>query len=658
MTPFSTPVMSRSSEHSNLSPYEYVEDSDKYLDYLGIEATKAINPEKFIKESYIKCCCCFCPRLFSANMVSSQSMVTTKKQILEIFKKSFMYKAIENSQAGIIIRDKNKNLIYCNRAYLKLVGYQRDELLRANPARPIQLNEHVLQDDEKYKTHIRCKDGNLKPGVITTSTLREADGTIIYQLLQFHEDLTSELIESEQTARSLLSTTSHEVRTALHGINGTLEYLTNNPAPSNAGEIREYHKAMLLSGQHILGILDNNLDFSKLLQGKHQFNYELFGLKHLIKTIKNAYSPILKSKTNNVKLTFEIGENIPKNLIGDQTCIRQIISNILSNSIKYTEKGFINIKISNITNTSEDYLLENDSEIFLYFKISDSGPGIAPETLQTLFTPYVQGKKAKKGTGIGLAISKLLVEAMGGEMLPVQSPLKEGKGSAFSFYIKLKRTRPISFLSPARFERSPDLSPLTPPVADLQILESNLRNKKVLIVDDLPLNRRILKRTLQNVNLSVTQAQSGEEALKILKAQPNGFDIIIMDVNMDGISGPETTKLIRAQINQTVPIIAFTADDSDEIKAECLKSGMNQVSKKNLPRMKLYLMINDLILPRTPPDEVVLTHTKFSPTKFSSQLHSSNEYLVRPHPQSPFDRQNLEIDESKCDRPSPNSWVL
>jgi len=586
------PISTRSSY------YEPVEPS-KYLNYLGQEILKAINPEEIIRASYWKCFCCFCPTILKSTVTSTSPILALKNRILNVFQKSLEHQAIQYSNSGIIIRDNKGHLIDCNRAYLRLVGYRKSELIENPLLQPIVLHENMMpvsytpDTQTNYQTHVVCKNGDIKQGTVSILTLTSDDGRIICQLKQFDEDLALQFRESEERILSHCAATSHEIRTTLTGILGGLSYLIDTPL--NEQEIKAIYLSMVDLGNHILELLDNDLNYSELMEGRHKFNYASFRLKHLIKKIYSTYSEKLKPKPNKIHLSFNIGENIPENIIGDQRCIWQVLASILSNSVKYVETGFISIKITNMTNVSRQYAVDNPCEMFLQFEISDSRPTIPALTLKNFFTSYSQGKKTKKNAGLNLILAKLFIEAMGGKMFPIKSPLQDGRGSLFSFYIKVKKDQNHPLLAAKKLSASPDFSPITPQQSDLNILFAHLNGVKVLIVDDVPLILKSLQNILKQVEMSVTTAQSGEEALAIIQKDPN-FDIVIMDVEMDGKSGPETAQIIRETISKTLPIIAFTGNTSIKVKNECISSGMNAVAIKGMDKITLYKMISSNLI--------------------------------------------------------------
>jgi CheY-like chemotaxis protein/nitrogen-specific signal transduction histidine kinase/HPt (histidine-containing phosphotransfer) domain-containing protein len=376
-----------------------------------------------------------------------------------------------------------------------------------------------------------------------------------------------ELEETMQVKEQFLANMSHEIRTPMNAIIGFTQQLQKTKSPA---EQKQYIDIIKSSGENLLVIINDILDFSKLRSGKIDFEQVEFSLDETITSITELLQP--KAHEKNLNLITDIDEQIRDSLVGDPTRLNQILTNLLSNAIKFTAEGEIKIRV--------DMVSEDSLNITLKFSVIDSGIGIPEEKLPTIFEAFTQASSATTrkfgGTGLGLAIVKQLVEHQGGE-ITVNS--KVGKGSVFSFTLAFKKES--GNLKKKGFNITPEFSKEMP-----------AQGLKILLVEDNELNAVLAEKVLSDWNWKVEVAGNGFTAIE--KVKQNGFDAVLMDIQLPGMDGYETTRRIRQEIlspKKNIPIIAMTAHALAGEKEKCLNAGMDGYISKPFEPENLYLKI-------------------------------------------------------------------
>ena len=369
--------------------------------------------------------------------------------------------------------------------------------------------------------------------------------------------------EASQLKSQFVSTITHELRTPLYGVIGiTNIILDEHKELGNSPHLR----SLKFSAKYLLSLVNDILQINKIEEKRIVLENLIFNLTDEITLIKNSVEYI--ADKNNDKLILEIDTAIPEFLIGDKLRLSQIIMNLVSNALKFTKNGevFIIADLKKVENQT----------YFIEFKIKDTGIGIAKEHQDKVFDKFVQIERKEEdyqGTGLGLSIVSSLVKLFDSE---IHLESEENVGTTFSFTIG--------------FEYDEDKSKEIINNIEVDLSTSNLYN--ILVVEDNKINQVVTKKIIQSSNMSCTIVDDGYAALVAIERE--AFDLILMDINMPLINGFDTTRKIREK-GITIPIIALTAFDKEEVTEEAISSGMNDIMVKPFEPSKLFQVIHNLV---------------------------------------------------------------
>ena len=386
-------------------------------------------------------------------------------------------------------------------------------------------------------------------------TIENPDVDIINKLT-----IAKDQAEKANRAKSdFLSSMSHEIRTPINVVLGMNEMILRE---SDDAQIVDYAQNIDTAGNTLLTLINDILDFTKIEAGKLEIVESDYSFKKLIDDCYLMLSP--KAEGKNLIFRVKLDENIPSILYGDKKRIIQLVLNIISNAIKYTKEGSIDVDVS--------FEKLSDDQIKLYICVADTGIGISKENAKKLFNAFVRVDEKRnkniEGTGLGLAISKQLTELMGGDIL-LES--EEGKGSKFtiSFVQKVVDATPISKVKEEKEQKTAEYKQLfTAPSA------------KILAVDDVAINLKVVKALLKNTLIMIDTVSSGPAAIEA--CNNNKYDVILMDHMMPGMDGIEAFKIIREgdSVNKNTPVIVLTANAISGSKEEYDKAGFDDYLSK------------------------------------------------------------------------------
>jgi light-regulated signal transduction histidine kinase (bacteriophytochrome)/CheY-like chemotaxis protein len=423
---------------------------------------------------------------------------------------------------------------------------------------------------ELWKETVKAK--SLPWDEVEIETASELRSTLMLAALEFSQrslKLEAERAQvASQAKSSFLARMSHELRTPLNAILGCTQLMNLDNSLTQA--IGEYVNIISYSSEHLLCLIDDILEMSKIEAGKIvlaevQFDFHLF-LHNLREMMQ------IKAKDKDLQLIFAVHPNSPQYIKADERKLRQILLNLLGNAIKFTDKGYVLLRV---------FLMDQEeasSKAIIHFELEDSGRGIAPEEIDNLFEAFVQtssGKESQTGTGLGLAISQQFAQCMGG-YISASSTLN--KGTVFQFDLEVEQL--VEQLSDVEIEQSQTKVSVQPAIEIVeesrkQDLSNSLR---ILLVEDTAYNQIIALKFLEKLGYQADLAVNGLEVLKALEYK--FYDLILMDIQMPEMDGLETTRRIRLKEKETmainkVKIVAMTANTMSEDRENCIQIGMD-----------------------------------------------------------------------------------
>jgi len=497
---------------------------------------------------------------------------------------------IENLRLGLLETDPYGIVTKVYPKFTELTGYTAEELIGKDP-RPILLDQKKAYDilnkaEEQrrqgnagvYENSIKTKDGRTLWVLISAAPIKDREGNVT-GTIGVHFDITDrkhieealrlaqhDAEKARKAEQLFLANMSHEIRTPLNAVIG-MSHLLHDLSPTE--QQLEYLKALQHSAMLLKGIVNDILDISKIEAGRLEYNEEHIVLAEVIESFQKTFE--LKLQGSKVDMHSSFDPALKEAVLGDQLLLSQVLTNLLSNAEKFTEKGTIGLKAAVLSDTEDSIHVE--------FLVSDSGIGIAPERLKIIFEKYEQANQTTKmkygGTGLGLAISKKIVDFLDGK-LEVES--KEGLGSTFKLHLQFEKPK----------ESEKRIS--TEKKHDQNVLKGSFSN--ILVAEDNAMNRKYVQEIFRNHHLNIDYAHNGRVAVEMCREK--AYDIILMDLQMPEMDGVNATIKIRhhSNPNKETPIIALSAYATEEVKTRTQLAGMNGFLAKPFTPKQLKTLLN------------------------------------------------------------------
>ncbi|MBL0246791.1 MAG: PAS domain S-box protein [Sphingobacteriales bacterium] len=559
-----------------------------------------------------------------AKVLVFKDLTRSKEVEQELNQSEQLYqKLFEESRDAIYISGVDGELLQVNDATIQLFGYAPDEIpnlkawdLYASVEDRLGFMRamEVFGSVSNYEVKLIKRDGTIMDCLLSSSTRRNANQEVIgYQGII--RDITErnrnrELVKAKEVAEQsaslkarFLANMSHEIRTPMNAVVGMTNLLLTTEIDP---EQEKYVKGIQAASEHLLVLINDILDFSKIEAGKLQLDMVDFNLQELLENVLETFKFKAKEKNLTLKLVMmEDTHALPPILVGDPTRITQIVINLVSNAIKFTNEGSIEVKVG--------LFAEDIKNATLSITVSDTGIGIPEEKLEHIFHSFEQVSQNTTrlfgGTGLGLAITKKLVQIHGGS-ISVRSEI--GKGSSFVCSIKVGkghgRTKSSAFIRPDKGL-------------------AQLDNIRILLVEDNELNQVVAVETIKKwgKDIQINVANHGREAIDILSKDPD-YDLVLMDVQMPEMNGYDATRHIRKVLKLTqLPILAMTAYATTGEAEKTIMSGMNDYISKPFDPVKLHRKISKLALQNGQPNEQTQASNDIEPeTPTSAPDHITN----------------------------------
>jgi PAS domain S-box-containing protein len=527
---------------------------------------------------------------------------------------------IQNMNLGLLVVDNDGIIVDSNPSFSGMTGYTSEELIGKSavaiftPGSKEQTLGNVTDLRKKgvssaYELNLKNKSGENIWMLISGSPIFDANNNVNGSI-GIHLDITErkeqmiELMVARKKAEELayskeifLANMSHEIRTPMNAIIGMARLLEEMPMSAKQ---TDYIDAIKISSENLLVIINDILDFSKIDLGKLELEESNFNFFSFIRNIMVQFE--VKAHEKNLVFKNQIDSDISEFFVSDPGRLAQIISNLISNSIKFTHEGGVDLNCELLRESAENQVLR--------FTVSDTGIGIEQENKELIFESFMQEHSSINrkygGTGLGLSISRQLVKLFKSDMTVIT---EKGKGSAFSFEIELKKGIHNSAI-----------------IAAEKIIDTSvLKETSVLLAEDNKTNQLLARVILENLGMIVSIANNGYEAIELLL--DNEYDIILMDLQMPLIDGLSATKIIRSKLRSNIPVIALTANAIIGDKEKCIAAGMDDYISKPFDKHELAQKMLRLIIKKSSKIEpIAITNKHIDPIYDLTRLREQSSH--------------------------------
>jgi len=503
---------------------------------------------------------------------------------LEVIKSKEQLDKVMANVADVIFEvDSSGRFTYLNPAWIK---YSEASVAQSMGRNFMEYSNGIKHFDSEVKGQIINKDfevlettfsrydssGNLKWWEMNVKLLKSQEGIIegaigsLAEVTQIKEK-EYELKKANKAKSKFLSTMSHEIRTPLNAVIAISNILLmDEPRDSQLDNIN----ALKFSSRHLLNLINDILDYNKLTSGKLHFDNSPFNLRQIINGTINSFS--FNAREKGIHLSTTVSSMVPDGVKGDSLRLSQVLTNLLGNSVKFTNEGHVELEV--------DIIEESDDKIKLRFSVHDTGIGIAQEKLKNIFERFTQAEthttRMYGGTGLGLAITKQLLHLQNSR-INVESKL--GKGTTFWFDLKFDK-----LIKKELIRIDPE-----------QETQFDLKGMKLLVVDDNQMNLMVIEQFFDKWNVQYDSATDGNQAVEKVKVK--AYDVVLMDLQMPVMNGYEAVAEIRklGGGHSNLPIIALSASVSNEVIVKVVDAGMDDYLSKPFDPIDLYLKLNKLL---------------------------------------------------------------
>jgi PAS domain S-box-containing protein len=524
--------------------------------------------------------------------------ITERKQFEEEIRrqKDYFQALFANSPVAVMTADLDANVVSWNPMAERLFGYTQqeaigrhiDELVANDPV----VREEALSYTQQLQTTGRIqattkrtrKDGSLVDVEVLVLPVivagQEAGYIGIYYDIGELQQARREAEAANQAKSTFLANMSHELRTPLNAILGFSQLMDGDPNLTD--EQQENLEIINRSGEHLLALINDVLEMSKIEAGRVTLQESRFDLHGLLDSLEEMFR--LRAEDRGLTLSLHRAENVPRHVVTDEGKLRQVLSNLLGNAVKFTKEGAVMLRVSALLPA----LPCPSGRELLHFEVEDTGPGIAPEELAAVFEPFVQAAsqrdlvptEAREGTGLGLSISRQFVRLMGGD---ITASSELAQGSLFQFDVQVGLAAATEAKEPRPGRRVLGMAP------DQRAADG--RPFRLLVVEDEETNRRLLVKLLESLGFEVQEAADGQQALEVWERwQPH---LIWMDMRMPVMDGHKATQQIKATPKgQAAVVIALTATAFEEDREQILLEGCDDFVRKPFRKDEIYDMLS------------------------------------------------------------------